>query len=74
MLGLMACLSFAVPVAGFVGVLLAVLTLRVYRTPALADDYESIVLPEFDLHQRMQGSFRQAGLRSFLGNAQVPMS
>ncbi|MFN3375168.1 MAG: hypothetical protein ACK40S_01270 [Burkholderiaceae bacterium] len=70
---LMACLSFAIPVAGFVGVLLAVVTLRVYRSPVLADAFDSVVLPQFDLHQRMQGSFRQAGLRSFLGNAQVPM-
>ncbi|GAA4420075.1 hypothetical protein [Acidovorax lacteus] len=71
---LMACLSFAIPVAGFVGVLLAVITLRVYRSPMLADAFDSVVLPQFDLHQRMQGSFRQAGLRSFLGNAQAPMS
>lgn len=71
-LGMMAAFSFAVPIAGFVGMLLAVAVLRIYRTPATADDFSSLQLPEFDLHQRMQGSFRQAGLRSFLGNTQAP--
>lgn len=71
-LALMAAFSFAVPIAGFIGIFLAVVVLRIYRTPVTADDFQSLQLPEFDLHQRMQGSFRQAGLRSFLGNAQAP--
>jgi hypothetical protein len=71
-LTLAAAFSFAVPVAGFVGVVLAVLVLYVYRAPARPEDFGSLQLPEFDLHQRMQGSFRQAGLRSFLGNPQAP--
>ncbi|CAM3659160.1 tetratricopeptide repeat protein [Paracidovorax anthurii] len=72
-LGLMAAFSYAVPVAGFVGVVVAVVVLRLYRSPTGQDDFESLQLPEFDLHQRMQASFRQAGLRSFLGNNQAPM-
>ena len=73
-LAMMWVFSFAVPIAGFIGILLAVLVLRIYRTPVTADDFMSLQLPEFDLHQRMQGSFRQAGLRSFLGNAHAPAS
>lgn len=69
---LMAAFSFAVPIAGFIGMIVAVLVLHIYRTPATADDFQSLQLPEFDLHQRMQGSFRQAGLRSFLGNTHAP--
>lgn len=71
-LALMAAFSFAVPIAGFIGIVLAVVVLHIYRTPAKADDFQSLQLPEFDLHQRMQGSFRQAGLRSFLGNTHAP--
>lgn len=69
---LTATFSFAVPVAGFIGILLAVVVLRTYQTPARPEDFGSLQLPEFDLHQRMQGSFRQAGLRSFLSNPQAP--
>ncbi len=72
-MALMAVFSYAVPIAGFVGVVVAVVVLRLYRTPQGQEDFESLQLPEFDLHQRMQASFRQAGLRSFLGNAQAPM-
>jgi len=71
-LALTACFSFAVPVAGFAGAVLATLVLYVYRTPARPADFGSLQLPEFDLHQRIQGSFRQAGLHSFLSNARVP--
>ena len=71
-LTLTAAFSFAVPVAGFVGIMLAILVLYIYRAPVRPDDFDSLQLPEFDLHQRMQGSFRQAGLRSFLGNPQAP--
>ncbi|GKT21473.1 tetratricopeptide repeat protein [Acidovorax sp. SUPP3334] len=72
-LGLMAVFSYAVPIVGFIGVIAAVVVLRIYRSPASQGDFESLRLPEFDRHQRMQGSFRQAGLRSFLGNSQAPM-
>lgn len=72
-LALMAAFSYAVPIAGFVGVLLGVVVLRIYRSPTAQGDFESLQLPEFDLHQRRQGNFRQAGLRSFLGNSQAPM-
>ncbi|MFY3386424.1 hypothetical protein [Paracidovorax sp. MALMAid1276] len=71
-LTLAAAFSFTVPVAGFLGILLAVVVLYVYRAPTRPEDFGSLQLPEFDLHQRMQGSFRQAGLRSFLGNPQAP--
>ncbi|RYF74467.1 MAG: hypothetical protein EOO29_25165 [Comamonadaceae bacterium] len=72
-LGLLATFSYGVPIVGFVGAVLAVVLLRIYRSPATQGEFESLQLPEFDLHQRMQGSFRQAGLRSFLGNSNAPM-
>ncbi len=70
---LLAVFSYGVPVAGFLGAVLAVVMLRIYRTPVAQGEFESLQLPEFDLHQRMQGSFRQAGMRSFLGNSNAPM-
>jgi tetratricopeptide (TPR) repeat protein len=73
-LALLAAFSYAIPVLGFVGVMAWVLVLRFYRAPSSQSEFESLQLPEFDLHQRMQGSFRQAGLRSFLSNSEVPMN
>lgn len=72
MLALMAVCSYVVPIAGFVGVLVGTLVLRFYRSAAHVDDFSSLQLPEFDLHQRMQSGFRQTGLRAVLGNSDVP--
>ncbi|MDY0105475.1 MAG: hypothetical protein RBS27_02285 [Giesbergeria sp.] len=73
-LALLALCSYAVPIAGFLGVLAGALVLRYYRSPTPHGTFESLQLPEFDLHQRIKGGFRQTGLRSFLGNAEVPMN
>ena len=70
---LMMVCSYAVPIAGFLGVLAAALVLRLYRKPATHTDFESLQMPEFDQHQRRQGHFRHAGLRSFLGNIHAPI-
>lgn len=70
---LMMVCSYAVPIAGFLGVLAAALVLRLYRAPATHVDFESLQMPEFDQHQRRQGHFRHAGLRSFLGNTHAPL-
>ena len=72
MLALMAVCSYVVPIAGFLGVLVGTLVLRFYRSAAHVDDFSSLQLPEFDLHQRMQSGFRQTGLRAVLGNSDVP--
>lgn len=71
---LFAGFCYAIPIAGFIGALLAALTLRFYRRPANQEEFDSVRLPEFDPHQREPGVFRQAGLRSVLGNTQVPMT
>jgi len=63
---------YAVPIAGFLGMLAGALVLRYYRSPSIHSTFESLQLPEFDQHQRIKGSFRQTGLRSFLGNPEVP--
>lgn len=70
---LIAACSYAVPVAGFFGVLAAFAILRIYRRKPAADDFDSVQLPEFDQHQRRQSQFRHAGLGAFLGNAKVPV-
>ena len=70
---LMAAFSYAVPVAGFAGVLLAFIILRVYRRGAEAEAFGSVQLPEFDQHQLRQSQFRHAGMGSFLGNTRIPV-
>ncbi|HNQ09352.1 MAG TPA: hypothetical protein PKM45_02935 [Giesbergeria sp.] len=69
---IVAC-CYAVPIAGFLGVLAAALSLHYLGRTRSADEYESVQLPEFDLHQHRQGNFRHAGLRSFLGNSEAPI-
>lgn len=71
---LMAACCYGVPIAGFVGVAVGTLLLRVYRSPQARPAFESLQLPAFDPHQRPQAGFRQSGLRSFLGNSAVPIN
>lgn len=71
-LWLLAAGSYAVPVFGFIGLLLGVLLLRAYRNRRQPEEFESLQLPEFDPHQHPSGAFRQSGLRAFLGNARAP--
>ena len=70
---LMLVFSYGVPIAGFLGVVAAAVVLRLYRRAATHADFESLQMPEFDQHQRRQGQFRHAGLRSFLGNLHAPL-
>ena len=69
---LMIVFSYAIPIAGFFGMLAAALMLRRYRKPAAHANFESLQIPEFDQHQHRQSYFRHAGLRSFLSNIHVP--
>lgn len=71
---LMTGCSYGVPVAGFLGVIVGVLLLRVYRAQPARPDFESLQLPVFDPHQRPQSGFKQAGLRSFLANSAAPIN
>ena len=71
---LMAAGSYAVPVFGFIGILLGVMLLRFYRNRRRPEEFESLQLPEFDPHQHPTGAFRQSGLRAFLGNTRAPTS
>lgn len=71
---LMASISYAIPLAGFAGVVAGALMLRYYQRKRVVERFSALELPEYDPHQREQGSFGQAGLRSVLGNARVPMS
>jgi tetratricopeptide (TPR) repeat protein len=70
---LMAGCSYGIPIAGFIGVIVGVLLLRIYSTKPARPAFESLRLPSFDLHQRPQAGLRQSSLRSFLGNSAVPI-
>lgn len=70
---LMAACSYAVPVAGFLGVLVAFAVLRSLRRKPATDEFDSVHLPDFDQHQHRLSHFRHAGLGSFLGNTKAPI-
>ena len=70
---LLSAVSYSVPLFGFLGVLAAFIFLVLYRKNGRREDYASLELPEFDQHQRRQSNVRHVGMRSFLGNAQVPL-
>lgn len=65
---------YAIPIGGFVGMLLGIVMLRSDRKRQVAEPFESLQLPEFDPHQQQLAVFRQTGLRSFLNNNAVPMA
>ena len=66
---------YAIPVGGFIGMLLGILMLRMDRREVAPEPFDSIELPEFDPHQQHQSAtFRQTGLRSLLNNTNVPMT
>lgn len=71
---LMAGCCYGVPIAGFIGVAIGTLLLRLYRAPPPRQVFDSLQLPDFDPHQRHQAGFRQSGLRAFLGNSAVPIN
>lgn len=66
--------SYAIPVAGFLGMLIGTLMLQTYRKAPAAPEFKSAELPDFDQHQKHHPGFRQTGLRSFLNNSAAPMS
>lgn len=72
-LALMVACSYAIPVAGFVGVMAAFIVLRLYRGKSSGAAFETLQTPEFDQHQKRHSALRQVGLRSFLGNHQAPL-
>ena len=73
LLALLTGCSYGVPVAGFVGIVVGVIFLRVYRAPRTHESFASLELPAFDPHQRQQAGFTQSGLRAFLANRAAPM-
>lgn len=70
---LMVATSYAVPIAGFAGVILAFMLLALHRKREARQNFDSVQLPEFDQHQRRQSQFHYAGLRSFLQNTHIPV-
>ncbi len=72
-LALMVACSYAIPLAGFAGVLAAFVVLRLYRGQHGTVAFGMLQTPEFDQHQKHHSAMRQVGLRSFLGNHQAPL-
>jgi hypothetical protein len=70
--GLIAVFAFVIPVAGFFLVVVAILTIRTYPVRDRQSPFESMQLPEFDLHQHLQGGSRSIGMRALLNNPAVP--
>ncbi len=71
---LLAACIYALPIVGFVVVIAAVLHLRWFRSRRLPQPFESLQLPVFDPHQRIQAGFGQVGVRALLGNTDAPLS
>jgi len=69
---IMAC-SYAIPVAGFIGVVAAFVFLTLYRKPRRRYDFETLESPEFDPHEKRRNSLRHIGMRSFLTNTKAPL-
>ena len=71
---LLAGTGFAVPILGFVAVILGVLMLH-SLPPAKAESlFAALSLPELDSRQRAGKGFRQAGMRSFISNERAPVA
>lgn len=67
-LGLIACFSFAVPLIGFVAAVLAALTIRAFPGRTHTGAFDTVDLPEFDLHQSLHAAGRPTGMRALLNN------
>ena len=72
LLGLVALVSFTIPIAGAAGCLVATLTLYRYRNHDSFTKFPSVTLPEFDQYQSSSNSRRPSGLKTFLSNQSVP--
>ena len=72
LLGLVALVSFTIPIAGAVGCLVATFALYRYRNQDAFTRFPSVTLPEFDQYQSSSNSCRPLGLKTFLSNQSVP--
>lgn len=67
-------MAYAIPLFGFIGLIAAIVILRMSAKQTLADPFEAITLPVIDPHQRASGGFRQAGMGAFIANTKAPVS
>lgn len=74
LVALMALISYAVPVAGFIGSVIATIALSRQRGAHAGKKFPMLSLPDFDPHQQSGSGRRQAGLQSFLMNQAVPVA
>ncbi len=65
--------SYAVPIAGFLGVIAAFLVLSLHRKARSKADFSTLETPEYDLHQKRHNNLRHIGLGSFLANPKAPL-
>lgn len=72
--GLIWSISFFVPVFGFLAVILAIFALPLLPGQGERLHFRAVPLPALDPHEKQDmNSFRQAGVRQFLKNQQVPV-
>ncbi|WP_291993317.1 hypothetical protein [Candidatus Accumulibacter sp. ACC003] len=71
---LLAGTGFAVPILGFVAVILGVFRLHSLPPAQRESLFEALSLPEMDSRQRAGKGFRQAGMRSFISNERAPVA
>ena len=64
--------AYCLPLVGFAGLALAVLSLRRQVGIEGIEPFRALHLPEIDPHQRPGSGFRQAGLGSFIANTRAP--
>ncbi len=71
---LLTATGFAVPVLGFVAVILGIVMLHSLPPAKPEGQFEAVSLPKMDTHQRAGKGFRQAGMRSFISNERAPVA
>lgn len=71
---LLAGTGFAVPILGFVAIILGIIMLHSLPPVAPEGMFKAVSLPEVDTHQRAGQGFRQAGMRAFISNERAPVA
>jgi tetratricopeptide (TPR) repeat protein len=66
--------GFAVPILGFVAVILGVIMLHSLPPASPEGLFQAVTMPEVDTHQRAGQGFRQAGMRAFISNERAPVA
>ncbi len=74
MLALFFVLCFAVPGLGLVILIGGAVVLPLLREVSKSTQFQAVLLPALDRHQRMVKTIRQSGIRNFIGNGEAPVA